>query len=99
MPEANRSMQNYIFNWLNCRNSVESLERQLTRAKKDLAGAAAKLGEAMAPKDLEPGEKVGLWGKVSESTELEALFVVEKDRHTDLYNITMRSERPRKDAK
>jgi len=95
MPEANRSMQSWIFAWLHCKQRVDKLKNDLRTAEEDLVEAEANLGAKLAPHDMKLGEKVGLWGKLHQSGEFEALFVVELDS-SQTYHITMRGERETK---
>ncbi len=50
-----------IDNWLNAKQRIERLKRDLNTAECDYANTALALGKWLAPSDAKPGEKIAVW--------------------------------------
>lgn len=61
MSEVTNEGARLIALFLNCNKHVETAERELRGAKCDAVRAESELAKWLAPKDMEPGEKVGVW--------------------------------------
>lgn len=60
-PDVTDKRRHFIKQWLLMQHRVDAAKKEVTRAECDLSNAETALAKWLAPSDMEPGEKIGVW--------------------------------------
>lgn len=60
-PDVTDEGRHFIKQWLLMQRRVDDAKKEVTRAECDFANAETALAKWLAPSDITPGEKIGVW--------------------------------------